>query len=1218
MEFNREQLNYFRFCYIVTDVLTEALRVTFKREWDSRYKATFGEWKDDPKSGRDLWKGESPQKKIKYADELSTMINGNRCEWNCSMLFYGILHSDSMQCLSPAVRSNVNKLKVFRNEFFVHKTHGVLSDKDFNRIIANFSAAFRALGLSTLPIQEIQVQRSFPCQELKEVLKKVDLLSQELQEKNLKLQVLEDQLNSLNPSFCYLPPRPAHEIVVRDFEVAEIIGSLKQLKSINANRLTHMYISGPPGCGKSSVALLVGERFFNSAKEISPNTAFVMTLSAESPEKFLMSYVSFARMVKCPEYAITNTFLSKDLSISEKITTLMSLISTKITHYSSWLLIVDNITSMSHVEVHFPDPGSEQWGRGQLLITTQDTNCIPSLRYFTQHFSLSRGMSVSDAHLLLAKLSGISDPKMEKKVAQVLDFNPLALASAAAYVRHVSETKGDSNFGWNELLKRLELGQLNTTVTASLGFQNEFASLSRVIQLAMKDDKIIRHTVSLLAMCAPRPLNLDVVMNFLHSLNEECGRKEDVERRLGTCSLWLLVKGKNGINIQVYRIIHDVLKTVTLKNFHEEEIWAVFCGAVRSFNQFIEDGAASDDEVVPHLETVMKATEDRSWLPQGETKVLSDVPSGFLTKLGEICQSHGKLLLAKKYLHLAKELITDDFDRANTTLLIARINADLCEFSKALSHYEDALPTFLNKLGPEHLEVAALYYSLGSVYHQLNGLSRAKEFLQQSLDIRLKKLGPNHVEVARSYNNLGSVLCDLNDVERARDYFEQALSIYLKELSPTHLDVATTYSNLGLVFRAQNDLEEAEEYLKRAFEIRSQNLGPNHICVATSLNDLGVVYCEQGKLRKGKELYDRAVSIYQGELDTNHHYVATATSNLGSVLNSMGDLQKAKEHYERALEGFFKSWGPDHVSFAKSLCAVAKVSCEMGDLSQAKSLYEESLNILQKTVGPENAYVANAISSLAFVLREIGEFEKAKEHYERALHILSQKRGSGHVEVASIRTSLGLVLLDLGDLQGAEMQYELALEIYEKTLDPEHPGIANLYNNMGVLFRTSGNFLKSKKFHEKALIIRRKRLGEKNVWVATCYNDLGLVHHELGDLAQAKLHHEKALSIYLETLRPHHLYVAHSSSNLGAVQGKLAEWKKAKENYERALISYRKTLGPKHEFVAKCCSDLACAHEKLEDYRQAKYYFEEALIIGKNLLATKHVPEHVHTKEEFP
>ena len=207
MEYSKEQLNYFRICYVVTDALTEGLRIIFKQEWDNRYGATTsGEWKDEPRNGVDFKNKESLQNQKRNVRLLTTMIGGNRAEWDCTMLFYAILFSDCIDNLSPVVRSNVDALRKVLNENFAHMSKGNLSDLQFQDIISKVHTAFQALSLSTVTIQEIKSQTSFPTEELKNVLKMVDDPKQELQ-------VLVDQLNSDISPFCVLPPKPSHDVI---------------------------------------------------------------------------------------------------------------------------------------------------------------------------------------------------------------------------------------------------------------------------------------------------------------------------------------------------------------------------------------------------------------------------------------------------------------------------------------------------------------------------------------------------------------------------------------------------------------------------------------------------------------------------------------------------------------------------------------------------------------------------------------------------------------------------------------------------------------------------------------------------------------------------------------------------------------------------------------------------------------------------------------------
>ena len=100
LKYTTEQLNYYRICYVVTDILTEGLRTILKQEQDNRYKTTTGEWKDQTKNGMDFWSGEPLSNRRRNARLLKIMKNGDTAKWDCTMLFYAIRYSD---CVSQSI-----------------------------------------------------------------------------------------------------------------------------------------------------------------------------------------------------------------------------------------------------------------------------------------------------------------------------------------------------------------------------------------------------------------------------------------------------------------------------------------------------------------------------------------------------------------------------------------------------------------------------------------------------------------------------------------------------------------------------------------------------------------------------------------------------------------------------------------------------------------------------------------------------------------------------------------------------------------------------------------------------------------------------------------------------------------------------------------------------------------------------------------------------------
>ncbi|KAJ7383721.1 hypothetical protein OS493_026251 [Desmophyllum pertusum] len=680
IEYTKEQLNYYRICYVTTDILAEGLRSIFKQEWDNRYKTTLGEWKDEPKNGLDSWK-------------------------------------DCIHGLSAKVQSNVDDLRKFRNEEFAHMTQGHLTDAEFQNAISIVHVAFQALGLPTVQIQAIKNQSSFPTEELRDVLKEVDDFKQELQ--------------------------------------------LKGLKKANEHSLSYLYISGNPGSGKSQLAGLAAKRFFNEVKGIPDATSFVMTVNAESSETLLESYVSFARHLKCPEYAVTNTLHSKYLNTEEKITDLKTLISTKIELYTSWLLVVDNVTNISRVHGHLPE--------------------------------------------LATMLSGVADSEMEQEVAQALDYQPLALASAATYIRQVRHNKVSSNFGWNDYLKKLEKGQRGYTETILAETNPSYpksmtAAITLAVENSMSSDEVINHTFSFISVCAPQqPLRLDIVTDYILDVHKEIKDEEAIRMRISRCSLLLFGEEKSGEHIRVHQVVHDAINTV-ITNLPEIQHLQVVNGAVRSFSQFIAEHLSVDD-----LDSL-----------RNDACNVRDVEDAYLS--------------------------------------MGNVHFDLSDFHQAKEHYVDVLAILRKELGPEHDSVGTVYNNLGAVYTKLGDLGQAKDYYDHALVILQKKRGPDHVDLANIYNNLGTVHRDLGDLAQAKDYHDRALAIRLKKQGPEHVDVASTYNGLGTTYKGLGDLGQAKDYHDRALAIRLKKLGPEHVDVASTYINLGNVHSNLSELEAGERV----------------------------------------------------------------------------------------------------------------------------------------------------------------------------------------------------------------------------------------------------------------------------------------------------------------------------------------------------------------------------
>ena len=551
-------------CYLVFDVVPRGLRVLFKREWDIRFKERLGEWLDTPENGREFCESARPDSQRRYL--LASMVNGNREEWDSTMLYYAIVQSKSIgSFLSLSVRLPVNDLREVRNET-VKNAQGRLLAAEFERIVQKVQVAFETLDLSTSPIKDMMQQRMIRQQS------GLPYVEGEVGKK--QLQSVEYEHEKDVSSFCRLPFKPPIQIIGRNSEKEKILQELKTLKRNNVNSLSCLIISGRPGSGKSQLARQVAESFYDYASKVSDAPAFVMLLNAESSESLLESYTSFSQQIKCSEIEVNNILVSEEITSDEKIIRLKNLIQERIHLYTTWLLVIDNVTGVRSILNSVPEVGNPQWKMGQLLITTRDiVGPAFVVDSFTCHISISQGMDPSDAISLLAAVSGTDDKEMLAKVAKELDYQPLALVNAAICVKHDFQSNKEPNLAWTEILNKLRKHKEMESVSGVID-----AVVRLAVKALIRTSEVMKHVLTFLSLFKRQEFDLDTLITYVQNV-EELQDKEEIrktsESQIKACPLLLLEEEANKVSIGVHQVVFNgITSTVKKRSIPDSQIRA--------------------------------------------------------------------------------------------------------------------------------------------------------------------------------------------------------------------------------------------------------------------------------------------------------------------------------------------------------------------------------------------------------------------------------------------------------------------------------------------------------------------------------------------------------------------------------------------------------------------------------------------------------------------
>ena len=855
MEYTLNQLNYFRMCYVAFNLIPGGLRKIFKQEWDFRYKGSFGEWEDKPWNGQDFYKTESKKSRKNNARYLATIQKGKTEEWDCSCLFFATLFSDSIgSTLSTAINKNINELRQVRNDI-AHNSEAKLTDTDFQNYVGRVSLASNSLCLPISDINTIKNQKNFPTAEVNSfkvqaanLLSELRLAKDTIKTKEVEVQTLtcdlkdaqetikrqEDQvdcltqeINSKVESFCNLTFKPPHEIIRRANDVTRIMRKMQELKDELQGAVSTIYLSGNPGCGKSQIARQIGEQFFTVTSGKSESLTFVSTLNAETLDTLADSYITLATQLGVTEYTLSNLATTNVGSPTETIQHLQRLIMPKIKEFSEWLIIADNVVDLSLVRSYLPQTASEDWGHGQVLITTQDSSAIPTSAPHTYHESLSAGMQPEDAVELLKQVSQISSHKQAEQVAEVLEFQPLALAAGAFYV-HTVVRHGSPNYSWENYLETFSYGEREATerilATENVAYSKTMTTaIKMAIDNASKNDEILQRAFILLSLISSESLPVDVAVKFVKhrtsNLTEELIKAKILKSSLITC---LFSEDGTPEYLSVHNIVYQVLKIILAvgSNFSKkvrdmsDAIHVLYSLTEAERNNLFQSGhvCVKLRKVTAHckvLHDILTATfpDTITLIKELTPFITSDTIVSWLYTTATVCCDLSNPLDANLFSTSACEL-AEYIGNSRESLLVRadafsvhdKVLMKSCRNELSFSYVKNATEIYTTIHGEEHPKLTAAYNDMGKVYYNTGNYHVAKECYEKALIISKKIYGEEHPDVGTSYNNLGVVYSELGKYNEAKKHYEKALTIKKKNHDEEHADVATSYNSLGVVY----------------------------------------------------------------------------------------------------------------------------------------------------------------------------------------------------------------------------------------------------------------------------------------------------------------------------------------------------------------------------------------------------------------------------------
>ncbi len=772
--------------------------------------------------------------------------------------------------------------------------------------------------------------------------KLIALLRKSAEELDLFPQEIKQNDHRFIPSLWNIPHRRNPLFTGREELLTCLRSTLSTKKVTGVTQI--QALSGLAGIGKTQIAIEYAYRYRDEYSAI-------LWLRAETHDVLIEDAAVLAELLKLPE---------KDEQDQSKI---IKAIKHWLEESSNWLLILDNVEDFTLLAHLLPRQSNDH-----ILVTTRTQIIGPLAERVTVErmepnegtlFLLRRAKLVGPDALLEESLESLD--VQARNLFQMLDGLPLALDQAGAYI----EETGCNLSDYQERYQQRRMALLERRGKHVLDHpQSVSATFSLLFEKVEQTNSAASELLQVCAFLAPDAIPIELFIkgaselgSLLEPLVSDPLALDDALTTLRTYSF--LCRGVEPRTLTIHRLVQAVLKDKMdegTQYFRAEQV-------IRVVNQGF-----------PNPRNVINWSACQHYLPHAQVCVAA-------VQQWNIISSEATHLLQKVGVYLLQRA---HYDQSELML-------------------KKALSICIDRLGPEHLDVASILNDLSELYYLQSKYTEMEIVAQQALAVRQRILGSEHPDVAESLNNLALLYYDQGHYARSELLHQQALAIRQRTLGSEHPDVAESLNNLAMLYQFWGKYTQAEQFFPQALAIYEKALGAEHTHVALCLNNFAMLHRLQGKYLQAELLYQRALVIRKKLLGSEHPEVANTLSNLAVLYLHQGKHHQAEQIHLQALKLREKVLGMDHSDVALSLSNIAHLYAEQGRNDEAEVLYQRALAIREHALGLEHLRTAQSLDGLAQVYSKQGRYDKAEPLYLRALIIREQQLGWEHADTVATR-----------------------------------------------------------------------------------------------------------------------------------------------------------------------------------------------------------------------
>ena len=343
-------------------------------------------------------------------------------------------------------------------------------------------------------------------------------------------------------------------------------------------------------------------------------------------------------------------------------------------------------------------------------------------------------------------------------------------------------------------------------------------------------------------------------------------------------------------------------------------------------------------------------------------------------------------------------------------------------------------------------EWATILYRAAWYASEIGNYSEAEEISIQTVKFRTKLLGREHKDTLDSMALLSINYQDIGRLDAAETLLVELVDISKRKLGTHHPDTLYCMHLLASNYLRRLNWNKAEELLIQVTDGQKKDFGVEHHDTISRMNNLAWAYIGQEKWSGAKELLIQITRTGRKNLGADHLTTLSATVNLAWTYTNIGEYNRAETLLMQVVESYREKLGVDHPN---TLCALDMLSETYRQQRKFDLAVELGVQVLEKRrmkLGVGHPSTLASMNYLAVAHMDQERWDEAKELLEQIIKSgKKQKGGAKHPFMLLNMHNLAIVLKMQGHTSEAISLMEDCWEQRILVLGPQHSDTIRSY-----------------------------------------------------------------------------------------------------------------------------------------------------------------------------